>query len=462
MKKLCVITLIFIGLFHAPILAQDTNVCMQDLSIFAEFAKVKNYKSAFEPWMKVRGECPSINVAIYSYGERILKDRIKNGSPEEQEASKKDILKLYDQWVENFPKKRNKSVVGDIISKKAQALLDFKQADLKEIYLTFDEAYKKDKKSFTNPKLLYNYFKTMYDRYKNGDIEVTMELLFNKYEEVSEKFEFESTELSKKLDIILKKEEAGTALTSRETRSKRIYNVNSNAIGTFLSNLDAIIAKEATCENLIPLYKRNFEENKTDPLWIKRAASRMDSKECSDDPLFVTLVEALHALEPSADSAYYLGLLNDKGGNADEALKYYEESIALETDNYKKAKILFKIANKFKKAGRKSSARNYANKALGFQPSLGRAYLLIANMYADSANQCGESQFDKRAVYWLAADMAKKAGQVNASLKKVAGRTVESYKGRAPSKTDIFTEGNAGTVIKFNCWINRNVTVPSL
>ena len=462
MKKLCVTTLIFIGLFHAPILAQDTNVCMQDLSIFAEFAKVKNYKSAFEPWMKVRGECPSINVAIYSYGERILKDRIKNGSPEEQEASKKDILKLYDQWVENFPKKRNKSVVGDIISKKAQALLDFKQADLKEIYLTFDEAYKKDKKSFTNPKLLYNYFKTMYDRYKNGDIEVTMELLFNKYEEVSEKFEFESTELSKKLDIILKKEEAGTALTSRETRSKRIYNVNSNAIGTFLSNLDAIIAKEATCENLIPLYKRNFEENKTDPLWIKRAASRMDSKECSDDPLFVTLVEALHALEPSADSAYYLGLLNDKGGNADEALKYYEESIALETDNYKKAKILFKIANKFKKAGRKSSARNYANKALGFQPSLGRAYLLIANMYADSANQCGESQFDKRAVYWLAADMAKKAGQVNASLKKVAVRTVESYKGRAPSKTDIFTEGNAGTVIKFNCWINRNVTVPSL
>jgi tetratricopeptide (TPR) repeat protein len=462
MKKLCVITLIFIGLFHAPILAQDTNVCMQDLSIFAEFAKVKNYKSAFEPWMKVRGECPSINVAIYSYGERILKDRIKNGSPEEQEASKKDILKLYDQWVENFPKKRNKSVVGDIISKKAQALLDFKQADLKEIYLTFDEAYKKDKKSFTNPKLLYNYFKTMYDRYKNGDIEVTMELLFDKYEEVSEKFEFESTELSKKLDIILKKEEDGTALTSRETRSKRIYNVNSNAIGTFLSNLDAIIAKEATCENLIPLYKRNFEENKTDPLWIKRAASRMDSKECSDDPLFVTLVEALHALEPSADSAYYLGLLNDKGGNADEALKYYEESIALETDNYKKAKILFKIANKFKKAGRKSSARNYANKALGFQPSLGRAYLLIANMYADSANQCGESQFDKRAVYWLAADMAKKAGQVNASLKKVAVRTVESYKGRAPSKTDIFTEGNAGTVIKFNCWINRNLTVPSL
>ena len=77
----------------------------------------------------------------------------------------------------------------------------------------------------------------------------------------------------------------------------------------------------------------------------------MDSKECSDDPFFVTLVEALHTLDPSADSAYYLGLLNDKSGNADEALRYYEESIALETDNYRKAKILLKIANKFKQQG---------------------------------------------------------------------------------------------------------------
>jgi tetratricopeptide (TPR) repeat protein len=262
--------------------------------------------------------------------------------------------------------------------------------------------------------------------------------------------------------VILKKEDEGNALTSKEQRRKRVYNINSKAIGTFLSNLDAIIAKEATCENLIPLYKRNFDENKGDSVWLKRAASRMDSKECSDDPFFVTLVEALHTLDPSADSAYYLGLLNDKRGNADEALKYYEESIALETDNYRKAKILLKIANKFKIAGRRSSARSYANKALGFQPSLGRAYLLIANMYADSANDCGDTQFNKRAVYWLAADLAKKAGNVDNSLSKTAKRTAESYIGRAPSKTDIFTEGNEGAVIKFSCWINRSVTVPKL
>ncbi len=459
MKKLI---LVFGLLYQAALFAQDINTCMQDLSIFAEYVKVKNYSSAIEPWIKVKENCPDINVAIYTYGERIIKDKIKNGSPEEIETSKRELIKLYDEWVKYFPKNKNKSTIGDVTGKKAQALLDFKMADLNVIYSTFDEAFRKDPKSFTNPKFLYNYFKTLYDRYKAGDSEVSMEMLINKYEEVSEKFDNEMIELAKKLDIILKKEDTGNPLTSREQRSKRIYNVNSKAIGTFLSNLDAIIAKEATCENLIPLYKRNFEEFKSDAIWLKRAASRMDSKECSDDPFFVTLVEALHTLDPSADSAYYLGLLNDKSNNSEEALRYYEESISLETDTYKKAKILLKIANKFKTSGRKSKARSYANKALGFQPSMGRAYLLIANMYADSANDCGDSQFNKRAVYWLAADLAQKAGRVDNSLSKIVKRTVQSYTGRAPSKTDIFTEGNEGTVIKFNCWINRSVTVPKL
>jgi len=57
----------------------------------------------------------------------------------------------------------------------------------------------------------------------------------------------------------------------------------------------------------------------------------MDSKDCSDDPLFVELVEALHDLNPSANSAYYLGLLNDKNGKTKLAIDFYNESIELET-----------------------------------------------------------------------------------------------------------------------------------
>ena len=134
MKKTLVLRVMVLTLlFHLPVLAQDTDVCMQDLSIFAEFAKVKNYKSAFQPWMKVRTSCPSINAAVYSYGERILKDLIKNGTPEEVASAKEDIIKLYGEWIEYFPKRRNKSIIGDVISKKAQALLDFKIGTLKDV-----------------------------------------------------------------------------------------------------------------------------------------------------------------------------------------------------------------------------------------------------------------------------------------------------------------------------------------
>ena len=462
MKKYVQFLVTFLILGAGQMSAQDNQECLQNLSIFAENAKVKNYTAAYEPWLSVKTDCPDLNVAIYSYGERILKDRLKNAEATEKETVQQELLSLYDDWIKYFPTKRGKDQTGVILSSKAQNMIDFKIGTQEEIYATFDEAYTKDAKSFTNPKRLYNYFKTFYELYKAGKASITTAMLFDKYEDISEKFELEGTSLAKKLDVILKKEESGAALSTKDLRRRRIYDTNSNAIGVFLSNLDAIIAKESSCENLIPLYQSSFEENKSDPVWLNRAAGRMKSKECSDDPLFVTIVEALHALEPSANSAYYLGILNDKRGNSSEALRYYEESISLETDKYKKAKTLYKIALEFKAKGRKSRARSYARKALGFQPSLGKAYLLIANLYASSANDCGNTQFEKRAVYWLAANMARKAASVDASIKKNALKTAVSYEGRAPSKTDIFTEGKEGASVTFSCWINSSVKVPKL
>ena len=460
-RKIYIIYSLFLTL-GIEMMGQSSDECPQNLSIFAENAKVKNYQAAYEPWLSVRNNCPDLNIAIYSYGERILKDRLEKSSEADKLQIQNDLMLLYDQWIENFPTKKGKSEVGSVLSSKAQTMIDFDIGSKEEIFSIFNSAFEKDAQSFTNPKRLYNYFKVLYEIYKSKNGKVTPEKLFEKYEDVSEKFEFEKIKLAKNLDKILKKEESGEALTTRDLKRKRIYDINSNAIGVFLKNLDAIIAKESSCENLIPLYERNFDENKNNIVWLKRAASRMDSKDCSDSQLFVKLVEALHTIQPSADSAYYLGLLNDKKGDNKQALSYYEESIELEEDPYKKAKILFKIALKFKDRGRKRTARSYALKALSFQPSLGKAYLMIANLYASSANDCGDSQFNKRAVYWLAAKTAKKAANVDASIKKAALKTAASYNGRAPSKTDIFTDGMEGKVIQFSCWINDKVKVPKL
>ena len=454
---------LFLILFTSPLFSQlSSDECLEQLSIFAESAKIKNYQAAYEPWKKVLDNCPKLSLATYQYGEIILKDFIKKSESEEDKSKYlDDLLDLYDQWAQNFPERKGVRQIGKIYSSKGQAMLDNGVKDKELIYDTFDYAFQNDPTSFTNPKSLAYYFQTGYDLYKAGS-KINLETLFEKYEELTEKFEVLKTNISKNIDIILNKEELGTPLTSREVRNKKVYDTNSKAVSAYLQLIDQLIAKEATCDILIPLYSKNFEENKNNPLWIRRAAGRLDGKDCSDDPLFVTLVEQLHSLEPSADSAYYLGILNDKQGNSEDALKYYQESVSLQTDNYKKANILYKIAVKFKNAGRRVSARNYAEQALSYQPSLGRAYLLIANMYADSANGCGDTQFNKRAVFWLAAQTAVKAGRVDASLKKISDRTAAAFNGRAPTKTDIFTEGNQGTNITFSCWIRRSVKVPNL
>jgi len=443
--------------------SQSKEECFANLSIFAEYAKVKNYKAAYQPWLELKKQCPDLNSAIYVLGERMLKSFIKSSDDTAKLQFQKDLVNLYDEWLQYFPKsKRGVSEVGKILAIKAQTMLDYKLASDSEIVQIYDDAFKNDPKSFKSPKGLYNYFKLYFKMYKSDDQDVSLEEVFDKYEELTEKFEYEMGAYTAKLDLILKKEENSTPLSSREIRNKKVYEVNMVACNTYLNNLNAIIAKESTCENLIPLYRKNFDSFKSDSVWLNRAASRMDSKDCSDDPLFVELVEALHELNPSANSAYYLGLLNDKKGDSKLAIEYYNESIDLETDNLKKAKTLYKIALKFKKSGQFSKSRTYANKALKYQPSMGKAYLLIGNLYASSANNCGTSQFEKRSIYWLALKEAKKAASVDASVRKLANKTAASYEGRAPSKTDIFSEAMGGKKISFNCWIGKSVTVPSL
>ncbi|MEM6686110.1 MAG: hypothetical protein AAF617_10030, partial [Bacteroidota bacterium] len=259
------------------------------------------------------------------------------------------------------------------------------------------------------------------------------------------------------------KKDAGQELTSKEKKTERVADTNVKAIAIFSGNMEALIEKVSTCETLIPLFRKNFDANRSNSLWLKRAAGRLDAKGCDEDPLFVELVEAVDALEPSANSKRYLAGIYERKGNLVRAEEYLNQSLDMEKDPIRKATLLYKIATKAKKRGQKSKARKYYLEAVKNNPSLGGAYLKIAQLYASSVNQCGKDEFTKRAGYWKAAEMARKAGQVDPSLKSVASRTVTSYMKSAPSKSDIFSKGyKGGEAIPLNCWIGGSVRVPSL
>ena len=105
-------------------------------------------------------------------------------------------------------------------------------------------------------------------------------------------------------------------------------------------------------------------------------------KRCTDDPLYEKLVEAYVAADPSPEaSVFFAGILYKKGKET-EAMEYYKKAVDQEPDAFEKAKNLYKIAQLFAKKGRKSQARNYARQALKNNPNFGKAYLLIAGLYA--------------------------------------------------------------------------------
>lgn len=436
--------------------AQDQNPeCLTNLSIYTEHVKVKNYDAAFEPWKMVYDNCPGLNWANFAYGERILKDKIKKASGGEKEGFIKDLLSIHDNSLKYFPKK---VTPAGVIIDKVLLQYDNKMLTDQQVYDGLHQAFTEDKGNFRNPKALYLYFSSLVNLHKSGNKE--LQLVFDTYDDVTEKIEVENKKLTDRIGKLLPKEEANT-LTSKEKRRLRVSTTNSESFGKIAGSIDTKLGDLANCENLIPLYQKSFAEKKSDVVWVKRAVGRMFAKECTDDPLFVQLVEAQNALAPTADTYFYLGLLKQKGNDTKGAVADFNKAVELETDSSKKANILYKIASIYRR-GSKSTARSYARKAIDANPSLGKAYLLIASLYPGSANDCGSTTFEKRALYWKAAEMARKAGRVDPSLKSRANKAAASYNAKAPSKTDIFNAGMAGKSVTFSCWVGGSVKVPNL
>jgi tetratricopeptide (TPR) repeat protein len=177
--------------------------------------------------------------------------------------------------------------------------------------------------------------------------------------------------------------------------------------------------------------------------------------------LYDQLVEAYVAAEPSPEaSVFYAGILL-KNNQFDKAKGYFEQAVAQETDVFKRAGYLYKIAQIMKKKGRKSEARSYAYKAIQNKRSMGEAYLLIASLYASSANSCGNSEFEKKMVYVAALNLANKAATVDPTHRSIAGKYSKSYRSSVPSKKLIFTEGlTSGDPFRIGCWIGETVKIP--
>lgn len=457
MKKrfLALLTVAMVGTGAASAQSGD---CTTTAALAYDDAKAKNYDAAYPALMKVMEDCPKYSLATYQYLERAIESKLAKEEEGDKEELVEELIKVWETRLELYPEKTK---AGKVYSDIAQLKYDNKIGDKQELYSAYDKAWEEDVENFTSPKALYAYFDLVVDMQDAGD--KNLQDVFDQYDKVYAKIEKEENDAAEALAPLLKKQDDGEELDSKEEKQIKNAEINLANYSMVRNALNSKLGARADCSNLIPLYSKDFEAKKTEISWLKNANARLSAKDCTEDPLFIKVSEALHKLEPSAKSAYSLGQLAESEGNSSKALQYYNQAAELETNASDKAKIFYRIAGNYKDKGQFGQARNFYNKAIEAKPSLGSAYLQIANMYAKSANNCGTDTFTKRAVYWLAADYASRAARVDPSIASNANQAAASYKGLAPQKSDIFqSDYKVGQSISFGCWIGQSVKVPSL
>ena len=434
--------------------AQVSAECGNMLSLFAEDAKAKNYDAAYKQLNPLIEKCPDASLAIYQYGEQIYEHRLRKNI-----GAKKDnvdgLLQMLNTQVSNYPDK------VDVTRKKIEIARNMQKYDVgtsEEQFQMLHELFTNDRGNFTDPNGMIVYFKLAEMQFKQTKL--NLQTLFKIYDELTAQIESLQDERSKVVAGLLSKQEI-SALTEKEEQTIGYQEANLKNYGIVMGSVNGTLGELADCDKLIPLYDADFEANKTSKEWLSNVLVRLQKKDCTDAPLYIKSVKALHAINPSAKTAYGLGNI---AASTKEKFQYWDQAIELGIDNDAKATIYYKKGNIYKGQGQYASARREYLNATALRPSFGQPYLKIADMVANSTDSCGANPLEKRAVYWLAARYAEKAGRVDPSLKSTANKYVASYNGAAPSKRDIFSNPygiKSGDTITFNCWVGESVRVPN-
>jgi hypothetical protein len=277
------------------------------------------------------------------------------------------------------------------------------------------------------------------EKFNNGDKSITSNSVLEKYTLVNS--------LLNQLQVA-----KPDSNDSEQEKQNRDYKTAQIAINRLIKDL-------ATCENLDAFYTKNYTDNQENGDWITSALLSLSGK-CSAKPIFNTLAEKLYAMKVTAQSANFLALANLQQRKFPDAIKFYNESAELQTNPIEKAKIYYKLATGLL-ANDLPKSKEYLKKALYSDPKMGKAYLFLAQLYSNSANDCGKTDFEKKAVYYLASQTAQKAGVAEPRLKPTADKTAKDYEAKSLTADEISKAKMNGKLVTIGCWINETITFPA-
>jgi tetratricopeptide (TPR) repeat protein len=424
-----------------PKYGKDSVKCITNLSLYIEpykYWKQSKYKSdvindAIKPWTYVFNNCPRSSQNMLIHGVKIMEYRIKKEKdPSLKEKYVDTLMMVYDKRIKYFPTYKGRSQVGKILGDKGVALYKQRPADYKQAYEILKKSIEQDKDRAKGSVYIY-YFRALTRMAQNGEVDPSE--VVDAYDQISDY-----------LDVNINKYKA-----AGKTSKVEVYQ-------NIKGSLESMFEPFASCDVLVRIYQKKFEENPDDVELLKKITGILDKKKCVEDELYLNTIVSLYEIEPSPSSAFLIGKMYLKNEDYDKALEYLSQATDLEEPEKKFENYMF-LAGVYRYKNNFPKAREMARKAIAADPSKGSPYLFIGDLYASSAAKCGDNDLTKLVAYWAAVDKYKKAKQVDPEMSAEMNKRIAAYQKHFPSKEVMFFYNiNEGDPYTVGCWINEKTT----
>lgn len=413
-----------------PKYGADSAACVVHLSLYREFYKQKNFKDAFPHWRWVFMNCPLSSQNLYIDGVKLVSDHIDNTTDAAIKAKYIDTLMMvYDKRIQSFGRE------AYVLGRKGIDMVTYRPESVEQNYQTLKRAVEVGGNNTEAATLAY-YFQAILGMVQIQKLEKIA--VIEGYDQISTIIDYN--------------------MAQNQADPKKL-----SSWGSVKGNVDAAFEPFASCDELIPLYTKKYNETPDDVDLLTKITTMLDKKNCTNSDLFFSATEKLHKLKPDAKSAYMMSTLSRDKGQLSKATDYLNQAIQLTDNNDDKIKYLNLLASINYEQHNYSQARSNALKILQINPSYGKAYIFIGDLYAASSSLCTDDDLSGKTVFWAAIDMYQKARSIDPSVTEEANNKIGQYSRYFPAADDLFfRDMQTGTSYTVGCWINENTTIRAL
>ncbi len=416
-----------------PRYGEDSVTCVRNWSLYDQYYKQRNFSMAAEPWRWMFFNCPLATQNIYIHGAVLVKHMYQaETDPSKREALVDTLMMIYDQRIDYFGRE------GFVLGRKVADLYQYSPTSVQEQYEISERSIELEGFDSQADVLLINFQSTV--RLVEAGI-MDPGKVVEGYDRAMDIIEY---------NLLNKPQDSLYYMPSR-------------------NNIEILFEPYASCENLVRIFQPRFEANPNDPELLEKVTDMLEKSGCTDTELFFLTTKALHALNPTAQSAFLMGRLESNAANFQQAISYYEQAVELyEADtskNYSEERFranLLMADMSYRNLKRFPQARTYALAANNANPNDGRPFLLIGEMYAASASDCGHDELTKKTAYWAAVDKFLQARDADNDpvVKDRATHLINTYSQYFPSMELIFFHGfDRGQTYRVECWINETTRI---